>query len=140
MSGGSARREGALVLADGSVFEGDLIGAEPASGVAAGEVVFNTVLSCYQEVLTDPSYAGQIISFTNPHIGNYGVNRTDFEARRPFCRGVVVRELARRRSNWRADGDLDSLLRGYGIAGIAGIGARKLERYGPALVEIVSSA
>jgi len=128
MSGGSARREGALVLADGSVFEGDLIGAEPASGVAAGEVVFNTVLSGYQEVLTDPSYAGQIISFTNPHIGNYGVNRTDFEARRPFCRGVVVRELARRRSNWRADGDLDSLLRGYGIAGIAGIDTRRLTR------------
>ena len=129
MSGGSARREGALVLADGSVFEGDLIGAEPASGVAAGEVVFNTVLSGYQEVLTDPSYAGQIISFTNPHIGNYGVNRADFEARRPFCRGVVVRELARRRSNWRADGDLDSLLRGYGIAGIAGIDTRRLTRH-----------
>ena len=123
-----APREGALVLADGSVFEGELIGAEPASGVAAGEVVFNTVLSGYQEVLTDPSYAGQIISFTNPHIGNYGVNRTDFEARRPFCRGVVVRELARRRSNWRADGDLDSLLRGYGIAGIAGIDTRRLTR------------
>jgi carbamoyl-phosphate synthase small subunit len=96
--------------------------------VAAGEVVFNTVLSGYQEVLTDPSYAGQIISFTNPHIGNYGVNRTDFEARRPFCRGVVVRELSRRRSSWRADGDLDALLRGYGIAGIAGIDTRRLTR------------
>ena len=91
-------------------------------------MVFNTVLSGYQEVITDPSYAGQIISFTNPHIGNYGVNRTDFEARRPFCRGVVVRELARRRSSWRADGDLDSLLRGYGIAGIAGIDTRRLTR------------
>jgi carbamoyl-phosphate synthase small subunit len=121
-------REGALVLADGSVFEGELIGAEPPSGVAAGEVVFNTVLSGYQEVLTDPSYAGQIITFTNPHIGNYGVNRADFEARRPFCRGVVVRELSRRRSSWRADGDLDSLLRGYGVAGIAGVDTRRLTR------------
>ena len=75
--------------------------------MAAGEVVFNTVLSGYQEVITDPSYAGQIITFTTPHIGNYGANRTDFEARRPFCRGVVVRELARRRSSWRSEGDLD---------------------------------
>ena len=120
--------EGALVLADGSVFEGELVGAQPPSGVAAGEVVFNTVLSGYQEVLTDPSYAGQIICFTNPHIGNYGVNRTDFEARRPFCRGVVVRELSRRRSSWRSDGDLDGLLKGYGIAGIAGIDTRRLTR------------
>ena len=100
-------REGLLVLADGSTFEGELIGAPPPGGVATGEVVFNTVLSGYQEVITDPSYAGQIITFTNPHIGNYGVNRDDFEARRPFCRGVVVRELARRRSSWRSSGDLD---------------------------------
>ena len=107
---GVALREGALVLADGSVFEGELIGAEAPGGVATGEVVFNTVLSGYQEVITDPSYAGQIIAFTNPHIGNYGVQPTDFEARRPFCRGVVVRELARRRSSWRSDGDLDDLL------------------------------
>ena len=69
-----ALREGALVLADGSVFEGELIGAEAPGGVATGEVVFNTVLSGYQEVITDPSYAGQIIAFTNPHIGNYGVS------------------------------------------------------------------
>ena len=85
-------REGALVLADGSVFEGDLVGAD--RPIAAGEVVFNTVLSGYQEVITDPSYAGQIITFTNPHIGNYGVNDTDFESRGTFCRGVVVRDLA----------------------------------------------
>ena len=62
--------------------------------MAAGEAVFNTALSGYQEIITDPSYAGQIITFTTPHIGNYGANRTDFEARRPFCRGVVVRELS----------------------------------------------
>jgi carbamoyl-phosphate synthase small subunit len=125
---GVALREGALVLADGSVFEGELIGAEAPGGVATGEVVFNTVLSGYQEVITDPSYAGQIIAFTNPHIGNYGVSTADFEARRPFCRGVVMRELARRRSGWRSDGDLDDLLRRYGISGIAGIDTRRLTR------------
>ena len=76
--------------------------------MATGEVVFNTVLSGYQEVLTDPSYAGQIITFTYPHIGNYGMNRPTTRARRPFCRGVVVRDLARRRSNWRAEADLDA--------------------------------
>ncbi|MET0910510.1 MAG: carbamoyl-phosphate synthase domain-containing protein, partial [Ilumatobacteraceae bacterium] len=90
----SALREGLLVLADGSVFEGELIGADVA--FASGEVVFNTVMSGYQEVITDPSYAGQIITFTYPHIGNYGVSPIDFESRKPFCRGVVVRDLARR--------------------------------------------
>ncbi|HZA00277.1 MAG TPA: carbamoyl-phosphate synthase domain-containing protein, partial [Acidimicrobiales bacterium] len=99
-------REGLLVLADGSTFEGELIGAEPAGGVATGEVVFNTVMSGYQEVISDPSYAGQVICFTGSHIGNYGVTADDDQSRRPFCRGVVVRDLARRRSHWRADGDL----------------------------------
>jgi carbamoyl-phosphate synthase small subunit len=120
--------EAALVLADGSVFEGELLGAEPAGGVASGEVVFNTVLSGYQEVITDPSYAGQIITFTNPHIGNHGVNRKDFESVRPFCRGVVVRQLARRHSNQRAQGGLDEMLRRYGISGIGGIDTRRLTR------------
>ena len=69
---------------------------EPPDGVAAGEVVFNTVLTGYQEVITDPSYAGQIITFTYPHIGNYGTTPDDRESRRPFCRGVVIRDLARR--------------------------------------------
>jgi carbamoyl-phosphate synthase small subunit len=118
----------ALVLADGSVFEGEAIGAAPPGGVASGEVVFNTVLTGYQEVLTDPSYAGQIITFTNPHIGNYGVNPTDFEARRPFCRGLVVRELARRPSNRRATQRLDDLLAEYGVPGMAGIDTRRLTR------------
>ena len=116
-----------LVLADGEVFEGEAIGAETA--VTAGEVVFNTVLTGYQEVLTDPSYAGQIITFTYPHIGNYGVTAADDEARRPFCRGVVVRELARRSSSWRADGDLDALLRRTGVPGIAGVDTRRLTRH-----------
>src|SRR4051794_38596538 len=117
-------REAVLVLADGTRFEGEAIGAEPASGVSAGEVVFNTVLTGYQEVLTDPSYAGQIITFTYPHIGNYGVNDADSESRRPFCRGVIVRDLARRRSNWRSDNDLDAFLRTNNIAGLAGAGTR----------------
>ncbi|MGI9030696.1 MAG: glutamine-hydrolyzing carbamoyl-phosphate synthase small subunit [Ilumatobacteraceae bacterium] len=116
---------GVLILADGSVFEGELVGA---AAPAAGQVVFNTALTGYQEILTDPSYAGQIITFTNPHIGNYGVNATDFEARRPFCRGVVMRDLARRPSNRRSQADLDSMLRRYGIPGITGIDTRRLTR------------
>jgi carbamoyl-phosphate synthase small subunit len=119
------RPDGVLVLADGSVFEGELFGAPTA---AAGEVVFNTALSGYQEILTDPSYAGQIITFTNPHIGNYGVNAADFESVRLFCRGVVVRELSRRPSNRRSEADLDALLERYGIPGITGIDTRRLTR------------
>jgi carbamoyl-phosphate synthase small subunit len=121
-------RPAALVLADGSIFEGELLGAEPTGGVASGEVVFNTVLSGYQEVITDPSYAGQIITFTYPHIGNYGVNASDFESRRPFCRGVIVRDLARRHSNYRATASLDAMLAHYGISGIGGIDTRRLTR------------
>jgi len=119
-------REGALVLADGSVFEGELIGAD--RPVATGEVVFNTVLSGYQEVITDPSYAGQIITFTTPHIGNYGTNTADFESRGVFCRGVVVRELARRHSNHRAESSLDAMLVQHDVPGIAGIDTRRLTR------------
>ncbi|MEO7370376.1 MAG: glutamine-hydrolyzing carbamoyl-phosphate synthase small subunit [Ilumatobacteraceae bacterium] len=121
-------REAVLVLADGSTFEGEVFGAEPADGVASGEIVFNTVMSGYQEVITDPSYAGQIITFTYPHIGNYGVNATDFESRRPFCRGVIVRQLARRHSNFRAQASLDAMLTRYGVSGIAGIDTRRLTR------------
>jgi len=117
------------VLSDGTVFEGEALGAVADGGIATGEVVFNTVLSGYQEVLSDPSYAGQIITFTYPHIGNYGVNPTDNEAKRPHCRGVIVRDLARRRSNWRADEDLDGWLVRHAIAGIGGIDTRRLTRH-----------
>ncbi len=120
--------EAALVLADGSVFEGELFGAEPPNGIASGEVVFNTVMSGYQEVITDPSYAGQIITFTYPHIGNYGTNATDFESQRPFCRGVIVREMARRDSNQRSEGSLDAMLRQQGVSAIGGIDTRRLTR------------
>ncbi|MET0883980.1 MAG: carbamoyl-phosphate synthase domain-containing protein, partial [Acidimicrobiales bacterium] len=122
-------REAHLVLADGTTFEGEAIGAEPPEGVATGEVVFNTVLSGYQEVITDPSYAGQVIAFTYPHIGNYGVTPEDDESAKPYCRGVIIRELARRRSNWRAEDDLDTFLTRHGVPGIAGIDTRRLTRH-----------
>jgi carbamoyl-phosphate synthase small subunit len=118
--------EGLLVLADGSTFEGDLIGAHVP--ISRGEVVFNTVLSGYQEVITDPSYAGQIITFTYPHIGNYGINATDFESVGTFCRGIIVRDLARRHSNFRAQADLGAMLFQQGVPGIAGIDTRRLTR------------
>jgi carbamoyl-phosphate synthase small subunit len=118
-----------LVLADGTTFEGEAIGASPPDGVATGEVVFNTVLSGYQEVISDPSYAGQIITFTYPHIGNYGVTLADDESTRPHCRGIVVRDLARRRSNWRSSDDLDAYLRRHGVAGITGVDTRRLTRH-----------
>ncbi len=121
-------REAALVLADGSVFEGELFGADPPDGIASGEVVFNTVMSGYQEVITDPSYAGQIITFTYPHIGNYGTNDADLESERPFCRGVIVREMARRHSNHRAEQSLDAMLRHHGVSAIGGIDTRRLTR------------
>ena len=119
--------DGLLVLADGEEFEGTLAGAT--DQVAVGEVVFNTSLSGYQEILTDPSYAGQMITFTYPHIGNYGVNDDDFESARPFCRGAIVRDLARRPSNWRSSGDLDDFLRVFGVPAITGIDTRRLTRH-----------
>jgi len=119
--------EAHLVLADGTVFEGEAMGA--VVEVATGEVVFNTVLSGYQEVITDPSYAGQVIAFTYPHIGNYGISEADSESARPFCRGVIVRELARRPSNWRSTVDLDTWLVAHGVPGITGIDTRRLTRH-----------
>ena len=121
-------REGQLVLRDGSVFEGELIGAVSAGGVSSGEVVFHTGLTGYQEVISDPSYAGQIITFTTPHIGNYGTTPLDNEASRVHARGVIVREEARRESNWRSDHSLDSYLANMGVSGIAGIDTRRLTR------------
>ena len=118
-----------LVLADGTTFEGYAAGHLPESGVTTGEFVFNTALSGYQEVITDPSYAGQIIAFTYPHIGNYGVTSIDDEALRPYCNGIVVRDLATSPSNWRSTGALESLLVHHGIAAIVGIDTRRLTRH-----------
>jgi carbamoyl-phosphate synthase small subunit len=122
-------RDAAIVLSDGTVFEGEAIGADAPDGVTTGEFVFNTVLSGYQEVISDPSYAGQVITFTYPHIGNYGVTRLDDESRRPFCRGVIIRDLARRRSSWRAEQGLDGFLQAAGVPGIGGIDTRRLTRH-----------
>jgi carbamoyl-phosphate synthase small subunit len=119
-------RPAVLVLADGSVFEGEAIGAD--MPIASGEVVFHTGMSGYQEVMTDPSYAGQIITFTTPHIGNYGVARLDNESSRVFARGVVIREMARRRSNWRSDEPLEEFLRSRNVGGITGVDTRRLTR------------
>ncbi len=116
-----------LVLADGTVFEGESMGA--VVEVATGEAVFNTVLAGYQEVITDPSYAGQVIAFTYPHIGNYGISAADSESARPFCRGVIVRELARRPSNWRSTVDLDTWLAAHGVPGMTGVDTRRLTRH-----------
>ncbi len=125
------RRAAALVLADGTSFEGEAVGAlaSPEADLATGELVFNTAMSGYQEIVTDPSYAGQVIAFTYPHIGNYGVSPADDEARRPFCRAVVVRDLTARPSSWRATGDLESFLARHGIGGITGVDTRRLTRH-----------
>ena len=122
-------REAALVLHDGTVFEGEAIGASAPDGVITGEVVFNTVMTGYQEVITDPSYAGQIITFTYPHIGNYGVNNDDPESRGAFCRGVIIRDPARRASNYRSVGEFNDYLIAQNLAGIAGIDTRRLTRH-----------
>lgn len=125
----SNREAAQLVLADGEVFEGYLAGARAESGVVAGEVVFNTGLSGYQEIVTDPSYAGQIITFTYPHIGNYGVNVDDDESATPRLRGVVMRDLARRPSSWRATDGLDGYFRRKHVSALAGIDTRRLTRH-----------
>jgi carbamoyl-phosphate synthase small subunit len=127
-AGRALRQPAALVLATGDVLEGETAGAVRPGGVATGELVFNTSMSGYQEVLTDPSYAGQVICFTYPHIGNYGTTPEDSESGRAFCRGFVVRDLPRRPSNWRSTGSLEEMLSVQGIPGITGIDTRRVAR------------
>jgi carbamoyl-phosphate synthase small subunit len=115
----------ALVLADGTIFLGRSIGAP---GAAVGEVVFNTAMTGYQEILTDPSYCRQIVTLTYPHIGNTGVNEEDQESSRVHAEGLVIRDLPRIHSSWRAKTDLSSYLRKNEIVGIADIDTRKLTR------------
>ena len=114
-----------LAMEDGTVYRGFGFGA---AGDGAGEIVFNTAITGYQEVLTDPSYRGQIVTMTAPEIGNVGVNPVDFESARPWCAGFVVRELSPAVSNWRASGSLHSLLADHGVAGITGIDTRAVTR------------
>ncbi|WP_139489885.1 carbamoyl phosphate synthase small subunit [Brevibacillus dissolubilis] len=114
-----------LILEDGTVCVGKAFGAATET---LGEVVFNTGLTGYQEVLSDPSYCGQIVTMTYPLIGNYGVNRDDFEAVRPFIHGFVVREHCDTPSNWRNTQTLDELLKAYEIPGISGVDTRMLTR------------
>lgn len=114
-----------LALEDGTVFEGDSFGA---AATSVGEICFNTSMTGYQEVLTDPSYRGQIVSMTYPLIGNYGVNPTDTESDRPHVRGFVIEELCDQPSNWRSHESLDAYLARYEIPGIQGIDTRALTK------------
>jgi carbamoyl-phosphate synthase small subunit len=112
-----------LALADGTVFEGEGFGA---AGEAGGEIVFNTSMTGYQEILTDPSYHGQLVAMTYPEIGNVGVNQEDVESWKPFVQGFIVKEYWERPSNWRAQKSLAAYLREHGIPGIQGIDTRAL--------------
>jgi carbamoyl-phosphate synthase small subunit len=114
-----------LALEDGTVFEGKAFGAPVDK---AGEVVFNTSLTGYQEIFTDPSYAGQIVVLTNPQIGNYGTNDADNEARKPYIEGLIVREYSPVASNWRSGSDASAFLAGHGIPAVTGIDTRTLVR------------
>ncbi len=115
-----------LALEDGTTFEGSGFGAK---GESFGEVVFNTSMAGYQEILTDPSYKGQIVTMTYPLIGNYGTNTEDVESSRPFVEGFVVREHSTIASNWRSEKSLDDYLKQYKIIGIEGIDTRALTRH-----------
>ena len=117
--------EALLALEDGSLFRGRSIGVP---GICAGEVVFNTAMTGYQEILTDPSYCRQIVALTYPHVGNVGVNSEDAESRRVFASGLVVRDVPMRASNWRSQSSLTASLERNGVVGIAGVDTRRLTR------------
>jgi carbamoyl-phosphate synthase small subunit len=123
------RADAHVVLADGTVFEGHAAGHVPDDGLVTGEFVFNTALSGYQEVITDPSYAGQVIAFTYPHIGNYGTTSLDDESARPWCRGVIVRDLSEVASSWRSQGTLEQFLLRHRVPVVAGVDTRRLTRH-----------
>ncbi len=114
-----------LVLEDGTVFEGESVGA---NGLSVGEVVFNTAMTGYQEILTDPSYARQLVTLTYPHIGNTGFTDQDDEAAQVWAAGLIVRDVPRRPSNWRSQASLGDWMIARGVVGIAGIDTRKLTR------------
>ena len=116
----------ALALADGRVFYGRAFGS---TGEISGEVVFNTSMTGYQEILTDPSYCGEIVTMTYPQIGNYGVNREDVESSKPHLSGFIIKELCEFPSNWRSEMSLDAYLREHDIIGLSGIDTRALVRH-----------
>ena len=115
-----------LALESGRTFSGVSFGAE---GETVGEIVFNTSMAGYQEILTDPSYEGQIITMTSPQIGNYGVNEEDAESRKPFGAGLIVREISGLYSNWRARESLQAYLQRYGLVGLTDVDTRALTRH-----------
>ncbi len=118
-------QQAVLALQDGSVFSGHSVGA---AGITTGEVVFNTSMTGYQEILTDPSYAKQLVTLTFPHIGNTGCNSIDEESVRPMAAGLIVRDASMVMSNWRAEEPLHDYLQRNGIVAIAGIDTRRLTR------------
>ncbi len=118
--------DGLAVTADGAVFRGRSVGAD---GVAVGEAVFNTAMAGYQEIFTDPSYAGQVVVMTTSHIGNYGVSAEDDQASRPWAQGVIVRSMSRRDSNWRSEGTLAGFLRSRDIVALSDVDTRRLTRH-----------
>ena len=122
----SVRDKAIIALEDGTIFEGWAFGAR---GERVGELVFNTSMTGYQEILTDPSYCGQIVTMTYPLIGNYGVNPDDMESARPQVEGFVVREYVRNWSNWRGEESLEEFLRRHGIIGVEGVDTRAITRH-----------
>ena len=120
------RQKAFVALEDGTIFEGTSFGAP---GEKTGEVVFNTSMTGYQEILTDPSYKGQIVTMTYPLIGNYGVNEEDVESTQPYVEGFIIREYSSIPSNWRAQGDLGQFLKNRGIIGIEGVDTRALTKH-----------
>jgi carbamoyl-phosphate synthase small subunit len=119
-------KEGLAVTADGQIFRGKSVGVE---GVAVGEAIFNTSMTGYQEVLTDPSYAGQVVVMTSAHVGNYGITPLDDQSSRPEAAGLIVRSLARRAFSWRAQGSLDDFLRDNDLVALEGVDTRRLTRH-----------
>ena len=123
----SSRRQGLLVLADGTRFEGEYLGADIAEPIS-GEVVFHTAMSGYQEVLTDPSYAGQIVSFTYPHIGNYGISTDASESKMTAVRGMIARDVSQTASNWSSEQTLPEFLAERNLGCLSGVDTRKLTK------------
>ena len=115
-----------LATADGEVFRGESVGVD---GITTGEAIFNTSMTGYQEILTDPSYAGQVVVMTSSHIGNYGVSSLDAQAKSPAVSGFVMRAMSRRHSNWRAEGSLASVFHDHGVVAISDIDTRRLTRH-----------